>query len=795
MSFDVEKGFISKLLQTKDILTIKDSQIKPSFFTGVNKSAFQFILDKVSSTGEVPTVRAFKRKFPSYSLETVNIIDENGGSTEEVGTEENLKFWCEELRVKVKHNSLAGAVDKVAEKLQDFKTDEAYTLLKKEIAFIETDVSETQDVDLTQNTEERKKAYLDKKHNKGMRGLSTGFPHLDYVLKGLEKETLTTLIALTGTGKALTLDTPVLTPEGFVPMKDIKVGSSVCAKDGKFYNVSAVYPYSNRQVYRVSFEDDTYVDCCKDHLWIFKTLDDVHRKNDWRVKTTEELMTEFPVKRGKSFNLCVPVNEEVHFEKKDLPLDPYVLGVLLGDGGFTTDRISFTGVDDSILSELNNLLSDWGQFTSTTDNNYQYNFRSHDFRTNKLYRAVKDLGLIGLKSDKKFIPEEYLHSSVEDRIRLLQGLIDTDGSVSIKGGISYFTCSEKLKDGFMFLVRSVGYRCTSSTYKREGRAVEYVVRISARTNRLIHSDSRLSRWNKRRIPKRVNYYDYLKIVDIEARNEFTDMQCITVDSPDHSFICGDFIVTHNTWFEIRLGAYCMLQNCRVLQFVTEMSDETMRDRYEAMLFSMCYGELNYNSFKSGTLSPEVEKKYFTFLEEDLPNFEPLIISTATGVMGVSASIDKYKPDIVLIDGVYLMEDDQNSDSDWLRVAHITRDLKKLAKREKIPILINTQADKNTSKKTGPELGSISYSQACGQDSDVVLALYRDEIMINDKEMGLKILKQREGTLGKVILNWNFDTMDFSEIYMEQSGDAEKDELTESKSVEAKGVIGIDNVTS
>jgi len=142
-----------------------------------------------------------------------------------------------------------------------------------------------------------------------------------------------------------------------------------------------------------------------------------------------------------------------------------------------------------------------------------------------------------------------------------------------------------------------------------------------------------------------------------------------------------------------------------------------------------------------------------------------------------------------------MEDDQNSDSDWLRVAHITRDLKKLAKREKIPILINTQADKNTSKKTGPELGSISYSQACGQDSDVVLALYRDEIMINDKEMGLKILKQREGTLGKVILNWNFDTMDFSEIYMEQSGDAEKDELTESKSVEAKGVIGIDNVTS
>ena len=87
----------------------------------------------------------------------------------------------------------------------------------------------------------------------------------------------------------------------------------------------------------------------------------------------------------------------------------------------------------------------------------------------------------------------------------------------------------------------------------------------------------------------------------------------------------DFIVTHNTWFEVYIGAYCQLQNCTVLQFVTEMSEDIMRDRYEAMLFSMMYGDLNYNAFKSGTLSPEVEQQYFQFLEEDLPYCEPLII--------------------------------------------------------------------------------------------------------------------------------------------------------------------------
>ena len=427
MSYDVEKSFISKLLQTKDIMSVKDNQIKPSYFSGESRLAYQFIYDTVLSTGEVPSVRAFQRKFPRYELDYVKV---NGEKV--VGTEEGIKFWCDELRLKVKHNTLVDMVNKVAENLQDFNTEEAYSLLKKQIAYIESEVVESSDVDLTKGTEDRIRAYLDRKNNKGMRGIPTGFKHLDYILKGLENETLTTLIAGTGVGK--------------------------------------------------------------------------------------------------------------------------------------------------------------------------------------------------------------------------------------------------------------------------------------------------------------------------------------------------------TWLEILIGANCQLQNYRVLQFVTEMSEEIMRDRYEAVLFAKCYGSMNYNAFKSGALSLEDEKKYFEFLEEDLPHFEPLIIATATGVMGVSAAIDKYDPDIILIDSAYLMEDDQGAKDDWLRVAHITRDLKKLAKRCKKPIFINTQADKNTSKKTGPELGSIMYTQAIGQDSDNVLALFRDEVMINDREMGLKVLKQREGTLGKMTLNWDFDSMNFSEIYMEQSEEHDDGEI-------------------
>ena len=223
-----------------------------------------------------------------------------------------------------------------------------------------------------------------------------------------------------------------------------------------------------------------------------------------------------------------------------------------------------------------------------------------------------------------------------------------------------------------------------------------------------------------------------------------------------------------TWFLVLIGAYAQLNGYKVVCFITEMSADIMRDRFEAMLFGMMYGDFNYNNFKSGSLSKEQEDLYFEFLEDDLPKLEPLVLETATGVSSVVAVIEQEKPDLVLVDGAYLMEDEQGAKDDWLRVTHITRDLKKIAKNWHLPIMINTQADQNTSKKTGPALGDIKYSQAIGQDSDNILALFRDDIMFNDNEMGVRVLKQREGMTGKAIINWDFNHMNFKSIYAESS---------------------------
>ena len=258
------------------------------------------------------------------------------------------------------------------------------------------------------------------------------------------------------------------------------------------------------------------------------------------------------------------------------------------------------------------------------------------------------------------------------------------------------------------------------------------------------------------------------------------MKCISVDSQKHTFICKDFIVTHNTYFEVLIGAYAALNGYRVLQCMTEMSERQMRDRYEMILFGMTVGAINNNEFRSGKLSPDMKKKYFDFLDEIMPDIDlPMI--TAISPMQIEANIDKYKPDLVLIDGVYLMQDDEKAESDWLRIAHITRALKLIAKRKKVALMINSQADKNTSKKTGPELGDISFSQAIGQDSDNVLTAYRTPIMYTDKEMCIKILKGREGGTGKAMLSWDFSNMQFKEIYNEK--DSGGSEVVESESNE------------
>ena len=224
-----------------------------------------------------------------------------------------------------------------------------------------------------------------------------------------------------------------------------------------------------------------------------------------------------------------------------------------------------------------------------------------------------------------------------------------------------------------------------------------------------------------------------------------------------------------TYLETCIGSNALLDGHNVLQFTTEMSAEKIQDRYDFLLASLMLEPINLNRFRSGTMTSKEEKIFQRYLEQILPRLENnLFIEKIVGGVGFVASrIEALEPDIVLIDSAYLMEDDRSTKADdWLRVAHITRDLKQCTNNgnRKIPIVINTQADRTTSVKTGPEIDNIGYSRALGEDSDIIIGMFQSPEMRMANEMGLKLLKHRDGNILNLTCSWDFEEAEFSSLY-------------------------------
>lgn len=215
---------------------------------------------------------------------------------------------------------------------------------------------------------------------------------------------------------------------------------------------------------------------------------------------------------------------------------------------------------------------------------------------------------------------------------------------------------------------------------------------------------------------------------------------------------------------------------------TEMSTRNMFRRIDAV-----WNKFDYSLFKKGQLTRKDEKRYEQYLE-DMENKSDdevmLVVEQATGgVAQISAKVEQYKPDVLLVDGAYLLEDDYKGDDDWKAVIRIWRALHKLCLAKDLPVVVTTQSK----DETGAKLSSINFAKAIAQDCDVIAVLEQDSQQKNDKEADIRFLKLREGdNLTKIFINWNFNTMEYNSIYKEKA-DVMDEELTS----KAKGVITID----
>lgn len=367
---------------------------------------------------------------------------------------------------------------------------------------------------------------------------------------------LVSLSGLAGAGKAQPLDAKVLTPTGYVTMGSICEGDLVSTPDGKAAKVIGVFPQGALNIYKVTFSDGTTTECCDDHLWETQTELDRAAGRRGKVKTLREIRETLNSKEhigAPRSNHSVPMTLPVEFScGKEVPMDAYSLGLLLGDGSFSHPTgLYFSTSDQELALALCSVHLD-ATVIKCKGKNYDYRVirNSGKLNYNPVKRILEQLELFGCKSEGKFVPYVYKWSSVANRISLLQGLMDTDGTVGKDGTtVTMTTVSPRLAEDTKFLVESLGGKAVIksrvTSYKHKGEKKE-----GKRSYRLFISmppeiiPFRLSRKIDRFKPRSKHKpARYIRKVDFVGRKK---AQCILVDSEDHLYLTNNFIVTHNT---------------------------------------------------------------------------------------------------------------------------------------------------------------------------------------------------------------------------------------------------------
>lgn len=342
-----------------------------------------------------------------------------------------------------------------------------------------------------------------------------------------------------GVGKLHRYSQVVDTPTGRKRWGDLNPGDQVFGADGTPTKIIQCHHYRNAPMYRVTFDDDSYVDVSSGHLWNVRGRRERRNKLDgWRTLETIELV-EMGVKRPNGVSMArqweIPVQGAAEFEEREVDLHPYLVGVWLGDGSKGLPR--YTKPDTEIRDRLKEL---GYELTESSDGVSVYLPNIRHLMTS----AVFDCG-----SSDRYIPDDYKYNTVENRRALFEGLCDTDGEVYASGSIGFCSTSRRLVEDFIWLARSLGYKAMlraapkeAGYYSDEGW-VQCKTAYQATVNAPVNPFS-IAR--KRAAYKPSEHRYTVRWIDSIEPIESSDGMCITVEAEDGLYLANDFVVTHNS---------------------------------------------------------------------------------------------------------------------------------------------------------------------------------------------------------------------------------------------------------
>lgn len=360
-------------------------------------------------------------------------------------------------------------------------------------------------------------------------------------------------------GRSQPLDEPVLTPFGWRPMGELHAGSVVIGSNGKPTRVLSVHPQGEEAVFRITFSDGSWTRCSGDHLWSVTTAARRWQGQAPLLRTTQALIDgglAWNKPSGRMAKWFIPMTPPVPLPTRRYVIDPYTMGAILGDGSVRQANIQLSCVDLEIRARVASTLPPEVIVGAKTYGVNWYLRKRGTGKTNLFVEEIRRLGLAGKYSYEKHIPREYLQGSVDQRVALLQGLMDTDGTASYsESKISFYTTSKQLADDFQELVESLGgiarvsVKPIAKAHTRKngqtvtGRRVCYVFSLCL-------PDGICPFYLPRKVAQlrpveQRKYFPSRGIVSIEP-DGVAETQCIRVAAPDALYVTRRHVVTHNT---------------------------------------------------------------------------------------------------------------------------------------------------------------------------------------------------------------------------------------------------------
>lgn len=736
-----EELFIS-CLKRKDHKVL--SVVQRKWLDGSEVRQYKFIMDYYREHGEMVGVKAFCEKFKLDADEV----------------DSRPAFYLNALKERFIFATMSDNIPKILRGVKDDPREKLYEL-QSLVATLAVDAVESKDVLYSDDVESRIKDYEERMKSLGVTYLSMGCEDMDKVFYGYRKQDLITIGGKAGQGKCLGKDTPVLMYDLSVKrVQDIVVGDQLMGPDGTPRNVLSTTTGTER-MYWIRQDKGMDYRVNESHILSLVYPEVInHGKNEknlidsgniaWKVRN---LSVKDYLNSGRSFKRHSKGYKSfgMTFTSMALPIDPYFLGLWLGAGD--SRSLAITSFDRPVISYLKEYAKVWKSECVSDSGSSWRMVNCHELLT-----VMGNFHLLrkGFDSNEgeKHIPMEFIKTSMENRLRLLAGIIDTNGCCLKDNSFEVTFSSRKLHDDLVLLCRTLGFYVKCSVRVING-GYYYEAIIRGDTDRvptlLRKNVAGTGKWTKNAL-----------CTGITVEKDVVDTYYgFTIDG-DHLFCLGDFTVTHNTWlltYMVYLLERVLIEREKmgdtfgdILFISNEMGEEEIKERLDCIKF-----KLPYESFLKGTLTGRERRRYYRGLEDLKKGRSRIrIVYSCQTIDELSTYIGLYQPSAVFIDGSYLMEGKMQEG--WEKIVYITRNLKRIAKNFKTPIINTTQlkrgANKSGSKFALDGQDDFAYSSSYAQDSDIAIRMFQDADMKFHNLIGCEVVKGRRVVGGTTIVFQN-----------------------------------------